>query len=95
MPLPHESEQAKNQPANDAKFIQVFQQLEGGAKVEETDISQWINSDSDFGHQVLKEDKNVCTANIESDTSEDEDNTDEPIGSTHGEATTTLEGLMT
>lgn len=46
MPLPQESEQAENQPANDAEFLQVFQQFEGCAEVEETDISEWINSDS-------------------------------------------------
>lgn len=89
MPLPQESEQAVNQPANDAEFVQVSQRLEGCAEVEETIISKWIYSD--IG-QVLNEDKiiAVCTANIESDSSEDEDDTDKPISPTHGEPSTML-----
>ncbi|KAJ8889855.1 hypothetical protein PR048_009360 [Dryococelus australis] len=57
-----------------------------------------MNSDSDIGHQVLSEDEIVeaCIANTvtENDCSED-DNTEEPVGLIHGEATTMLEQLMT
>ena len=59
--------QDENQPTanDDADFVQVFQQLEGCANVEESDISEWMNSDNDIGHQVLSEDEIVeaCIAN--------------------------------
>ncbi|KAJ8889790.1 hypothetical protein PR048_009293 [Dryococelus australis] len=99
--IPQENqEQYENQPTanDDADFDQVFQRLEGCDDVEENDIYEWTNSDSDIGHQVLSEDEIVeaCIANTakENDSSEDDD-TDEPIGLTHGEVTTMLGQLMT
>lgn len=101
--IPQENQgQDENQPTanDDADFVQVFQQLEGCADVEESDISEWMNSDNDIGHQVLSEDEIVeaCIANTatEIDSSEDDDDgTEESASPTHGEATTMLEGLMT
>lgn len=63
--------------------------------MKENYISECINGD--IGLQVLNKDDIValCFANRESDSSEDEDDTDELVGSTHGEVTTMLEGLMT
>jgi hypothetical protein len=58
------------------------------------------NHDVDVGHQVLSEDE-IENARIENtdtkiDSSEDEDDgTDQSTGPTHGEATVTLEQLMT
>lgn len=62
--MQQENEQSNNKPANDAEFFQVFQQLEGCAKVEENYISERINSDIS---QVLNKNKiiTVCTANVE------------------------------
>lgn len=59
-----------------------------------------MNSDSDIGHQVLSEDEIVeaCIANTatENDSSEgDDDDMEEPVGLTNGEATTMLEKLKT
>ncbi|KAJ8886813.1 hypothetical protein PR048_013025 [Dryococelus australis] len=47
-----------------------------------------MNSDSDIGHQVLSKDEIV-------EASEDDDNTEEPVGPTNDEATTMLEQLIT
>lgn len=68
--------------------------------MEENYISEWINSDTNVGHQVLSEDEivNACIENTETeiDSSEDEDDgTDQSTGPTHGEATAMLEQLMT
>jgi hypothetical protein len=68
--------------------------------VKVNDISEWINGDTDVGHQVLSEDEivNACIENIEIevDSSEDgDDGTDQSTGPTHGEATVMLEQLMT
>ncbi|KAJ8867716.1 hypothetical protein PR048_031519 [Dryococelus australis] len=98
--IPQENQkQDENQPTanNDVDFVQVFHQLEGCDDVEENDISKWMNSDSDIGHQKLNEDEIVeaCIANTatENDSSEDDDDTEEPVDITHGEATTMLEQL--
>ncbi|XP_025420067.1 jerky protein homolog-like [Sipha flava] len=77
-----------------------FQELKGCADVKVNDISEWINGDTDVGHQVLSEDEivNACIENIEIevDSSEDgDDGTDQSTGPTHGEATVMLEQLMT
>jgi len=70
--------------------------LEGCAEVEANDISEWINGDTDVGHQVLSDDEivNACIENIEIevDSSEDEDDgADQSTGPTHGKATAMLE----
>lgn len=66
--------------------------MEGCADIEENDISAWIKSDSDIGHQLLSKDEIVeaCMGNtaIENDSSE------EPVDSTHGEVTSMLKKLM-
>ncbi|KAK9751657.1 hypothetical protein QE152_g4879 [Popillia japonica] len=114
--MSQESDQIETQPADDAEFVQFFQQLESCTEVEENDISEWINNDSDIGHQVLNEDEIVAmstsnaesghqvlnedeivamsTSNAESNNSEDEDDTEEPVGLTHSEATIMLDELI-
>jgi hypothetical protein len=99
--IPQENYRRDETTSNeDTDFIQVFQELEGCAEVEANDISEWINGDTDVGHQVLSDDEieNACIENIEIevDSSEDEDDgTDQSTGPTHGEATAMLEQLMT
>ncbi|XP_050530454.1 jerky protein homolog-like isoform X1 [Daktulosphaira vitifoliae] len=82
----------------DIDFIQVFKELKGCVDVEENDISEWINSDTDVSHQVLSEDDivNTCIENTKIDSSENEDNgIDQSTGTIHGEASAMLEQLMT
>ncbi|XP_025425198.1 jerky protein homolog-like [Sipha flava] len=99
--IPQENYRRDETTSNeDTDFIQVFQELKGCAEVEANDISEWINGDTDVGHQVLSDDEivNACIENIEIevDSSEDEDDgTDQSTGPTHGEATAMLEQLMT
>jgi len=76
--IPQESYRRDETTSNeDTDFIQVFQELEGCAEVEANYISEWINGDTDVGHQVLSDDEivNACIENIEIevDSSEDED----------------------
>jgi len=98
--IPQENyERDKITSNEDTDFIQVFQELERCADVEENDISEWINSDTDVDHQVLSEDEiaNACIENTETeiDSSEDEnDGTDQSTGPTHDEATEMLKQLM-
>lgn len=92
----------ENQPTMTLILLKFFNSWgEGGCTdVEENDILKQMKSDIDIGHQILNENEIVeaCIENIsiENDGSEDEDDdTEESLGPTHGEGTSMLEKLMT
>lgn len=85
----------ENQDENDdADFIQFFQQLKSCTDVEENYISEWMKSDRYIGHQIVE--AWIGNTATENDSSEDEDDdTEEPVGPSHGEGTSMLEKFMT